>query len=53
MKFNILLTDTEINLNIFNYFSYQNCNVFSVLNILRYNPGKTKNKFITYPRGLK
>ena len=24
------------------------CNIFSVLNILRYNPSKTDNKFITY-----
>ena len=24
----------------------QNCNSFSVLSILKYNPGKTNNKFI-------
>ena len=24
----------------------QNCNIFSVLSILRYNPGETDNKFI-------
>ena len=43
----LLSSDLNITYHVENSLS-QNCNIFSVSSVFKYNPGETSNKFITF-----